>query len=304
MRSLAFYLIAFFALICDVHPARILGLFSHTGRSHQMVFEPLLHKLAERGHDVNVVSFFPLKNPPTNYTDYSLEGISQLGLESMDLAMMENPNPVIRHLGLEMLLMQVNAFFILDEFAINTCRKLVDWPTVKEAFSKQYDLIIVEYFNSDCMLGLAHVYGIKAPIVAVSSSGLMPWMPDRLGLNDNPAFVPQIPSYFTTKMNFLNRMQNTLLTIYYKYWFRHSIQEKEQEIIEKHFGRRIPDLRDLAKNVSLIIINTHYTFNGVRPLLPGLIEAGGLHIDHTRKPIPHVSINKCYTSYLVMQLHE
>lgn len=297
-----FYFIALLALMSDVQTARILGLFPHTGRSHQMVFEPLLHKLAERGHDVHVVSFFPLKNTPANYTDYSLEGIAQLGLESLDLAMMENSNPVIKYLGLEMLLLRVFAFWPLDEFAINTCTKLMDWPTVKEAFSKQYDVIIVEYFNSDCMLGLAHVYGIKAPIVAVCSSGFMPWTPDRLGLNDNPAFVPQLTTYFTTKMNFFDRMENALLSYYYKYWFRHAIQEKEQEIIEKHFGKRIPDLRDLAKNVSLVIMNTHYTFNGVRQLLPGLIEAGGMHIDHTRKPIPHVSINKSDNSYLVMQL--
>lgn len=278
----------------EVHSARILGLFPHTGRSHQMVFEPLLHKLAERGHDVHVVSFFPLKDPPSNYTDYSLEGISQLGLESLDLAMMENPtNPVMKYLGLEMLFLKVFAFWPLDEFAIHTCTMLMDWPTVKEAFSKQYDVIIVEYFNSDCMLGLAHVYGIKVPIVAVASSGLMPWMADRIGLNDNPAFVPHLTEYFTTKMNFFERLENTLLSLCHKYWFRHAIQEKEQEIIETHFGRRIPDLRDLAKNVSMIILNTHYTFNGVRPLLPGLIEAGGMHIDHTRKPIPHVSINKC-----------
>lgn len=266
-----------------------------------MVFEPFLHKLAERGHDVHVVSFFPLKNPPSNYTDYSLEGVSQLGLETLDLAMMESPSPVIKHLGLEKFLFKLFAFWPLNEFAVNTCTKLMDWPTVKEAFSKQYDVIIMEYFNSDCMLGLIHVYGIKAPIVAMSSSGLLPWMPDRLGLNDNPAFVPQLTTYYKTKMNFFDRIENSLLTIYYKYWFRHAIQQKEQEIIEKHFGRKIPDLRELAKNVSLIIINTHYTVNGVRPLLPGLIEAGGMHIDHTRKPIPHVSINKCDRFYLVMQ---
>ncbi|XP_026315383.1 2-hydroxyacylsphingosine 1-beta-galactosyltransferase-like [Hyposmocoma kahamanoa] len=287
MRSFVFYLVALFALLSDVQPARILGLFPHTGRSHQMVFEPLLNKLAERGHDVHVVSFFPLKNPPANYTDYSLEGISQLGLESVNLALFENPNPVMKLLGLDTLLFKVFAFWPLNEFAINTCMKSMDWPAAKEAFSQQYDLIIVEYFTSDCMVGLAHVYGIKAPIVAVSSSDLLPWVPDRLGLNDNPAYVPQLTTYFTTKMNFFNRMENTLLSVYYKYWFRRMIQEKEQEIIEKHFGRRIPDLHDLAKNLSLIIVNTHYTVNGVRPSLPGVIEAGGMHLDHTRKPIPH-----------------
>ncbi|XP_049868359.1 UDP-glucosyltransferase 2-like [Pectinophora gossypiella] len=267
--------------------ARILGLFPHTGRSHQMVFEPLLETLAERGHHITSVSFFPLKNPPANYTDVTLEGISPLGLESIDLNLFENPNKLVSYLGAERLLMQIFAFHPLDEYAVTICKKLVDWPELIKALKQEYDLVIVEYFNSDCMLGLLHIYGIQAPIVALSSSGLMPWSPDRIGVSDNPAYVPLISTFFTPKMDFWQRLENTLFQIIYKYWFRSQIQLKEQEIIEKHFGKRIPDLKDLGKNLSLIMVNTHHTLNGVRPLLPGVLEVGGMHMDHSRKPIPH-----------------
>lgn len=254
-----------------------------------MVFEPLLQQLAERGHHVTVVSFFPLKNPPANYTDISLEGISAVGIETLDLKMFEQPNNILRILGLERILTEMFAFWPLDEFALNVCKGLVDSPSLKEAMKKQYDVILVEYFNSHCMLGLAHIYGLNAPIVGLSSTGMMPWIPDNIGVSDNPSFVPLISTDLTTRMSFVQRLENTFLQLYYKYWFRNAIQLKEQELIEKHFGRRIPDLDELAKNLSLVMLNTHHSLNGARPLLPGVIEVGGMHLDHTRKPIPHVS---------------
>lgn len=254
-----------------------------------MVFEPLLQQLAERGHHLTVVSFFPLKNPPANYTDVSLEGISAIGIETLDLSMFEQPDNILRILGLERILTQMFAFWPLDEYALSICKGLVESQSVKEAIMKQYDVILVEYFNSHCMLGLTHVYGLNAPIVGFSSTGMAPWLPDSIGVTDNPSYVPQISTDLTTRMSFVQRLENTFLQLFYKQWFRNAIQLKEQEIIEKFFGRRIPDLDDLAKNLSLIMLNTHHSLNGVRPLLPGVIEVGGMHLDHTRKPIPHVS---------------
>ena len=84
------------------------------------------------------------------------------------------------------------------------------------------------------------------------------------------------------------------MNVYYKIWYRYAIQMKEKAIIEKRFGRRIPDLQEFAKNMSLSLVNTFHSMNGVRPLLPGLVEVGGMHLDHSRKPIPHVSTIEFY----------
>ncbi|XP_063536413.1 UDP-glucosyltransferase 2-like [Cydia strobilella] len=287
MRSLV-YIAAALSLSNYVYTARILGLFPHTGKSHQMVFEPLLKTLAERGHHLTTVSFFPLKNPPANYTDVSLEGIAQLGVETIDLQIYENPPSFIKYLGVdvERMVKQAMEFAPLADMALNVCRKLVDWPALTSALKKDYDLVLVENFNSDCMLGLAHVYGIKAPIVALLSSGVMPWSPGRIGLADNPSYVPTVSTAFLDKMTFIERLENTLLQLYFKWWYRYNIQVKEQEIIEKHFGRKITDLSDLGKNISLMLLNTFHGLNGARPLLPGVVEVGGMHLDQNKKTIP------------------
>ncbi|XP_047530274.1 UDP-glycosyltransferase UGT5-like [Vanessa atalanta] len=287
MRPPLIYYVVFFTLSSyAVHGARILGLFPHTGKSHQMVFEPLLRKLAERGHHVTVASFFPLKNPPANYTDISFEGIAGVGIETFDLNWYENPSFVERIPIVGRVVKQLNEFNPLAGMATHVCSKVVDWPPLKEALSKEYDLVLLENFNSDCMLGLLHVYGIKAPVVALLSCALMPWSADRIGITDNPSYIPLVSTAFNSQMTLLERMENTFLKIYYQLWFNHKIQLKEQAIIEKQFGRKIPELSELSKNVSLMLTNTHHALNGPRPLLPGLVEVGGMHLDPTRKVIP------------------
>ncbi|NP_001243972.1 UDP-glycosyltransferase UGT46A2 precursor [Bombyx mori] len=269
-----------------VASAKILGLFPHTGKSHQMVFDPLLRRLAEKGHHVTVVSFFPVKNPPANYTNISLESLAKLGVETIDLSWYESSNSILKMTGPEKIYEELTAMQPLSYMAVDVCSKLVGFEPLARTLRQDYDVILVENFNSDCMLGLAHIYGQKAPIIALLSSSLMDWSPSRIGVSDNPSYVPIVTSTFTTPMSFVQRLKNTVLNIYYKLWFRYAIQLKEKEIIENHYGRKIVDLEELARNTTLMFVNVHHSFNGVRPLLPGIVEVGGMHLDHKRKPIP------------------
>lgn len=50
-----------FLQICQNY--RILGLFPIQGKSHIIMFERLMKELAERGHEVDVLSHFPQKKP-------------------------------------------------------------------------------------------------------------------------------------------------------------------------------------------------------------------------------------------------
>ncbi|CAG4985721.1 unnamed protein product [Parnassius apollo] len=271
-----------------VHSARVLGLFPHTGKSHQMVFEPLLRTLAERGHHVTTVSFFPLKNPIENYTDISLEGISEIRLESLDLSMFETSGILSKIPVLNRITRQLSEMQPLADAAVNICEGLKNLSPLADALKREYDVVLVENFNSDCMLGLLHVYGNTAPKVALSSCKILPWTADRIGLPDNPAYVPLVLTSFTSRMNFGQRLENTFLTTLYKAWFYYMVQAKERSIIEKHFKTNIPDLRILAKNYSLMLVNTFHTLDGIRPMVPAFVEVGGMYLDHSREALPHL----------------
>ncbi|XP_026732558.1 UDP-glucuronosyltransferase 2B1-like isoform X1 [Trichoplusia ni] len=280
-------IISVFLVLNNVRAANILGLFPHVGKSHHTAFEPLLKMLAEKGHQVTVVSFFPQKTPVANYTDISLQGIAEIRKEAVNLQKFEKSNKLINLLGMKRFIIQALAFQGLSDLALNICSKLVRFPPLLEALQFDYDVVLVENFNSDCVLGLLHVHAIKAPVISVLSSPMIHWSYSRIGLPDNPSYVPTMTSESTSQMSFLERLENTAMNLYFKTWFRYSIQVKERVILERRFKSRLPDLEDLARNVSLVLVNTFHSLNGVRPLLPGVVEVGGMHIKNTASlPIP------------------
>ena len=289
MQTLSIVILAIFT-VHYVQPARILGLFPHPGKSHQMVFDPLMRALAERGHDVTVASFFPIKDPPAIYTSVSLEGVAPPVIETWNIQDFDNSSWILKFLGLDRIITYIMEFPPVLDLAIGICSKLVDFAPLADALKKNYDVVLLENFNSDCMLGLMHVYGLKGPFITLSAMTMMEWSPDRIGVTDNPSYVPILSCGYTQKMTFLQRLENAVMNVVFKVWFQYGLQVKEQAVIEKRFGRKIPHLQELAKNVSLNFLNVHHSLNGVNPLLPGVVEVGGMFLNHSRNSIPHVSI--------------
>lgn len=59
-----------FLVASDVTPSdayRILGVFPFNGKSHNNMFEALMKGLAIRGHQVDAITHFPIKNAPKTY---------------------------------------------------------------------------------------------------------------------------------------------------------------------------------------------------------------------------------------------
>lgn len=57
----------------------------------------------------------------------------------------------------------------------------------------------------------------------------------------------------------------------------------------KYFGKDVPDAYTLMKKMSLVFVNSHFTFDLPRPWVTNLIEIGGIHVADP-KPLPHVRI--------------
>lgn len=66
-------LLSFYCTLVQAsYPLKILGLFPHPGISHFHYFHPIMRGLAEKGHDVTVISHFPDKSPSARYRDLPL----------------------------------------------------------------------------------------------------------------------------------------------------------------------------------------------------------------------------------------
>ncbi|XP_041987992.1 UDP-glucosyltransferase 2-like [Aricia agestis] len=251
---------------------RILCLLPYPGKSHHMVFEPLLQELLNRGHHLTIVSFFPQPSRE-NRRDVSLVGLAPLAVESIDLRSLETSYTIkyFNHIPLVTHLAKSN---------LKLCETVLNSPVFQEfiAGKGDYDVILVEHFNSDCMLGVIHNYGV--PSVGLMSSALLPWSHSRVGASDNPSYVPGMTLPFTDQMSFYERTVNTFILFFYIYWYEIEIRWKEQKLLEGKFGR-LPPLEEIAKNTSVVLVNTHYSWNGVRILPPSVVEVGGLHL-HNR----------------------
>lgn len=70
----------------------------------------------------------------------------------------------------------------------------------------KFDVILVEQFNSDCMMGVA--WKLNAPVIGLSSCVLMPYHYDRVANPLMTSYVPVLYHGFSDKMSFGERLVN------------------------------------------------------------------------------------------------
>uniref|UniRef100_T1GS16 UDP-glycosyltransferase n=1 Tax=Megaselia scalaris TaxID=36166 RepID=T1GS16_MEGSC len=156
--------------------------------------------LAEAGHDVTVISHFPDKSPPAHYKDLVLPSANTL-MNTVDLQHFIKQQSFYSH---------ISEFFLLLEWGIDHCNATLKskalLSVLKDRHKVKYDVIITEQFNSDCMMGVAHV--LQAPVIALSSCAIMPWYYDRYSIPMNPSYNPALFFGQSENMNFLERLGN------------------------------------------------------------------------------------------------
>nr|XP_022913479.1 UDP-glucuronosyltransferase 2A3-like [Onthophagus taurus] len=264
-----FLLIALF-YINLAHSANILALFPIPCRSHFAIYQPLLEKLAERGHQIDVLTHFPRNIPLNGYTDYSIRREDEFYSFDIDIEM-------VKSLSLLDILNIIN-FNAGATICYNAQNKTATQNLMKS--KKEYDLIITEIFFSDCSLGFATMFNV--PIIVMTSSVSMPWASDIAGLPDNPSYIPHYFSPYSQDMTFLEKLMNTVTLQLIKMWHTYYPSEEANKFIQETFGRNSPHIEDIRKNISLVMVNSHFSLQQSRPLPPNFIEIGGIHL----KPNP------------------
>lgn len=232
---------------------------------------------------MTVVSHFPEANQTDNYRDVSVKGTTQTLLEVVTFANFTGARYEKYTGGL-----------LIDYFASFTCPAAMKSEAVRQLVKsqEQYDVILIEMFNSHCFAGFIEKF--QAPFIGLSSHVLMPWTNDWFGNPDNPSYIPNIFMDFSAEMSFRERVENTVMQVFTKLYYRYSVTPDAAEISRKHLGLDISD--DIMYNASAIIVNSHYTLHGPRPFVPGVVEAGGMHVGKV-KPLPEVCLQKVTCLY-------
>lgn len=261
----------------DVLCSRFLIILPTNVKSHFIMLEPYLKALVSKGHELVVVSHFPQKEAVAHYTDIVLEDslmTPSSGAEVSVEQVQSVKNPIVNIIR-------------LAKFGVHTCETVLSHPLMKKLIrsDEEFDVVLTEVFHTDCFLPFA--YKFKAISIAVSSSVLMPWANDRFGNPDNPSYIPHVFTSYSDHMNFIERIENAITSVLYKMIYHLFSDSPSQQLVREHFGQDIPDLAELAMNTSLLLVNSHFSLNAPRPLVPSIVEIGGLHITKP-KPLPQV----------------
>lgn len=156
-----------------------------------------------------------------------------------------------------------------------------------------FDLIIVGAFANECFLGFVHKF--QSPLIHLCTFGGFDFMGHWVG-NPNPyAYVPSPVHKFSDKMNFWERMLNTIIGKSFGLIRNYYYLPKQDAIMRKHFNdsNDLPSLSELEHTTSAVLINQHLSTSYPKPLMPSVVQVGGIHVKAPKK-LPQV---RTFSSY-------
>lgn len=113
---------------------------------------------------------------------------------------------------------------------------------------------------------------------------------DIYGFQPESSWIPDvIQKYKNIPMSFYDRMKNAVWPAY-RFWDRYSVMYPELDRIMRvaFRGQEIPSFAEMEKNASLIIVNSHHSFDFAYSLPPCVVQIGGINAYLPEKEIPEV----------------
>ncbi|XP_063908498.1 UDP-glycosyltransferase UGT5-like isoform X9 [Zophobas morio] len=226
----------------------------------------------EKQHDITYLSYFPIEEPLLNHTSVDLRQPGHSYLNNLDMAIFTG---TIVQKWLIINLVRAYAKGICEkDFGTDTVRKFLNQ-------SGPFDLIVAPMFNSDCYLSF--MYKFEAPVVGVSTLSVMEWVSEKFGLSSNPAYVPNTLSELVNPITFVRRIDNFLMGVFHRLYYENLMVSNGEGIAKKYFGEDLPPFKKLVYNVSMLLVNNHFNYHVPRPLVPAVVEIGGIHIRKIRE---------------------
>ncbi|KAK9891158.1 hypothetical protein WA026_013475 [Henosepilachna vigintioctopunctata] len=254
--------------------ANILGIWFYSGKSHHILGEVLLKELARRGHNVTMVSTFPLKEPFPNYTDVYLTGMKEDHDEKLRAFLDMNKADIFTFLN-----------FVLGITKAHTELTLVhpEMERLLESGTK-FDVIITDWFLNFAIFYFGKL--LNCPVIPLASLGTLSVQNMLTGNPDEPSYIPILGLEFPIEMSFFQRTFNGIVHLYLQLIGRSNMRY-HQDLIKKHFNDTMTD-EEMSDTLALVLSNGHYSFESPRPYVPNIIPVGGFHIEAPKKLPRHL----------------
>ncbi|XP_017774703.1 PREDICTED: UDP-glucuronosyltransferase 2C1-like [Nicrophorus vespilloides] len=255
-------------LTTHCHGAKILGVFPYPSKSHFILGRTLLKELAARGHEVTMISPFPLDKPLKNYKDVHMSRV------------MEWKYGIMKEMG-DPELGVVRKLLTFYGNLPQAVKMIYEEPELNELLKsgEKFDVAINMMGYTEAILGIGHL--LNATNIGFSIMGGMPVYNYHSGIPSPYAYVPNTFYIYNDKMNFLQRVMNTIVSLTFNMLVHFSHYPKQRETLKEYHPTL--ELNDLIRDVDLYLINSHFATESPRPHLTNTIQIGGFHLYEKEK---------------------
>lgn len=277
MKNLAVILFVFTCFFTSIQSANILAIFPTQAKSHYIVSQRLLFELVKSGHEVTVITLIQTKNLPKGYNEIFLDFGDVMDEITKDLFNKTDDNQIASG--------AITGFFLN---MVDYSRKILMHEKVQALMKSdaKFDLYIFEIFMDEALLGLAHHFNV--PVVGVSTIGVSRWVEEFTATPLPYSYIPHALLNFPDQMSYGQRFINTMASLFEEYLLRFLLYPKMEEVYNEVFPYpNKPDFYTLRKSaISLVLLNSHISLGGPKPLMSNMIEVGGMHVELKTKPLP------------------
>lgn len=258
--------------------AKILAVYAFPGKSHYMMHRVLISELVKHGHQITMITGITLEpqNLGSNYTEILIEPVYDYWAEI---------HTKFGGKSIYELRNELTVFLKMCEvLGLSTTEHALKQPKIQAIINAKqtqgvYDLLLVEQFNQDAFLALAHVYNI--PVISTATFSKQNFMSQMFGIIIPWSYVPHGFLPLTNHMSFLERVQNTYYSFRTDFERELSYYPKMDALVQKYFGHlpiNFPSISDMNKNLSALLINDYRPLSSVGPTIDSMINIGGIHI--------------------------
>ncbi|XP_068961453.1 UDP-glucuronosyltransferase 2B17-like isoform X2 [Petaurus breviceps papuanus] len=260
-----------------------------TEYSHWINMKTILDELAQRGHEVTVLTSTasilvdPSKPSPLNFEVYPVSFTKEDVVTYFDKWIKEWLYELPRLSPWEYAKKLQAVFYEYSKVIKQLCESVVLnkklMKTLKEA---RYDVVVSDALGP-CGELIAEVLGIPT-VYSLRFTAGNTYEKYCGGLPSPPSYVPVVLTELTDKMTFFERVKNMLFFLYFDFWFESFDVKDWNQFYSDVLGRPTTLCETMGK-AEMWLIRTYWDFEFPRPYLPNFEFVGGLHCKPA-KPLP------------------
>ncbi|XP_034669969.1 UDP-glucuronosyltransferase 2A1 [Drosophila subobscura] len=271
-----------------IEGANILGVFSSYSPSHVIVHLAVVKTLADRGHNVTVLTqMAPKFEPHENVTVIvAAPSPEQQSITKEYMARVSSEK--------ESMWSFMTNLFLRPSPVLNGQYEWTLHPKIKAIYENpqtKYDLVILGLMLNDFQLGFAAK--LRCPVIMTWVGVPMPSMDSQVANIDDPSFVPSLnvalePGKLSMgfRLRCVNFITHSFLSTI-NVLMSHKMQEFYNQAFGKDSGPDFPSYYDMKRRISLLFYNYHAPSEGpIRPTVPQSIEIGGIQVKEKPDPLP------------------